>query len=429
MGILRSMIAGAAPEAMIGDRVSRCGDMLNLAGHDVCLAHFPRIHCLGAGKGASRMFSALFPILKDRLRGGMLIVPGTPPRASGNVRFLRGNHPLAGRLSIRSTRKLLAYIDLRIHPEDLVIVLVTGGASALLAAPRAGIPFKDWRRANQILLGSRAPIREINSVRTAISRIKGGGLARRIHPATLWTLVISDVIGSPPETIGSGPTVISHRPGAGALAEILNRSGIDAALFPESVRNALAHPENPPPLSLPPENFVLLGDNSVALQAGCRAARTAGFHTGILTRRLRGTVDSAARRLARVIHRHAVDSRPRAWVFGGETTVRITGRGKGGRNQELVMRMIRELRNLERPFFFASAGSDGIDGPTSAAGAWITRETTRRLAAHEAALTSALRKNDSYRFFRRFGGLIQTGPTGTNIMDLGVILLPRSPAR
>ncbi len=422
MEILSAMLEAAAPEAMIRNHVARSGEMLKISGREIHLGRFRHVHCLGVGKGAARLFAALHPLLSDRLQGGVIIGPEKSSREKSPVTFLRGDHPIPGRRSLRSTRLLIHYIHNQIREKDLVIFLLTGGASALTAAPLPGIPIRDLQRLNQVLMSSHASIGEINAIRATFSRVKGGGLARLIHPASLWTLAVSDVIGSSPGIIGSAPTIQSGPLDAAGLEEILYRNGIPHAAIPRSIWNTMDHPCNRDEIEFPPEVYTLIGDNTTALEAGCRTAADLGYTSGILTRRLQGPVEPAARRLARIIRRHV--DRSRAWVFGGEITVQVRGKGKGGRNQELVLHLARELQNLDRPFFFASMGSDGIDGPTSAAGAWITKASARRLASHEVALSRALKKNDSYRFFRRFGNHIRTGPTGTNIMDLGVILLP-----
>lgn len=416
--ILAAMTAAVDPEQLIHGAVKRKGDRLTINAATIHLPEFSHVHCLGAGKAATAMYRGLLPMIRDRLAGGVLVAPRGVPGIPGPVSLQTGNHPFPGRNSLAATRRLLRYVDERVGPDDLVFFLLSGGASALLAAPRNHIPVQQWLRLNRQLVSSGAPIREINQVRSVLSRVKAGGLARRIYPAALWTLAISDVVGSLPETIGSGPTAPVSAPPVSDVRPLLVRCGLSPFI---SLLDIAAATSRPGPL--PPGKFQVIGDNEVALEAGRRVAMKAGFCAGILTRRLQGPVDSAARRLARVMRWFQNSRAPRAWVFGGETTVDVKGDGRGGRNQELILRLLTEVRDLPGPWYAACMGSDGIDGNSPAAGAWISHESARVLVAQKRKLDLALRQNDSYRFFRRFGGLIQTGPTGTNVMDLGVILI------
>ncbi|MBN1197493.1 MAG: DUF4147 domain-containing protein [Candidatus Aminicenantes bacterium] len=422
--ILDAMTKAVDPGVLIHRAVKRRGDQLTINGAGINLPDYSRVHCLGAGKASAAMYLELLPMVQDRLAGGIVVAPPGAPDMPGPVSLLTADHPVPGRRSLAATRRLLLYVEERIGPGDLVLFLLSGGASALLAAPRSRVPAHKWQRLNRHLVSSGAPISDINCVRSALSRIKAGGLARAIYPAALWTLAISDVIGSHPETIGSGPTAPVSKNFNPAARKILQRHGLSSFLY-------LLDPATPTlrPGPLPSGRFAVIGDNRIALEAGCRAAAEAGFSAGILTSRLQGSADSAARRLARVMRRFLDPCTPRAWVFGGETTVKVKGRGKGGRNQELVLRLLTRVDNWPGSWYAACMGSDGIDGNSPAAGAWISYHAAARLKRRQKEMETALRENDSYRFFRRFGGLIETGPTGTNVMDLGVILLaPGGPA-
>jgi glycerate-2-kinase len=416
--ILDAMVAAVDPQILVRRAVQRSGDQLNLNGIRIDLAHYHQLHCLGAGKAAAAMAAGLLPRIHDRVYGGVVITPRGVTADIAPVSRLNGDHPLPGHRSRAATRALLRYVDQHIGSRDLVFFLLSGGASSLLAAPPGGISTRRWHRLNRQLLFCGAPIAEVNRVRAMYSQVKGGRLARRIFPAALWTLAISDVIGSSPGTIGSAPTVAAATPDLMQARAICRRYGLSCDL---SLLNNPHPPFDDGPF--PPGGYHLVGDNRTALEAGCMQAAAAGFPAAVLTTRLQGAVEAAAQRLSTAMRRFRGARPPRAWVFGGETTVRVRGNGRGGRNQELVLRLLSRLRDLPGPWCVACMGSDGIDGNSPAAGAWISHESAGRLCGLESALERALENNDSHRFFRRFGGLVGTGPTGTNVMDLGVILM------
>jgi len=413
------MIAAVDPEQLVRRGVRLEGDDLFLHNNRLHLGGCTRVHILGAGKAAAPMSAGIRRILGNRLTGGVIISTGASPGPAGPVDHGTGDHPVPGRRSLAATRELLGYVDTQIGPDDLVLFLISGGASSLLTAPLPGVNQRKWRRLQAALVTRGLPIREINLVRSAFSLVKAGGLAARIYPASLWTLAISDVIGSAPETIGSGPTTRISPPEREKVRRILENHGL--AVFIPLLDNIPPRRESP---EYPPGGYLVIGDNRTALEAGRDAAADLDFPARILTRRLQGPVDVAARRLGRVMRRQRPASGKQALLFGGETTVRITGRGRGGRNQELMLRLLGELRDLPGPWLAACLGSDGVDGNSPAAGAWISHHAAARLRGREKEMETALRKNDSYRFFRKNNGLIETGPTGTNVMDLGVILLP-----
>jgi len=413
------MLAAVDPENLVRRAIRRQGQELRIAETRLQLGDYRRVHCLAAGKAAAAMCRGLRPEIRDRLAGGIAVTPPGRARVPGPVSRRTGDHPVPGRRSLAATQALLNYIATQVGPEDLVFFLLSGGASSLLAAPRPGIRARDLTGLGHALVACGAPIDEINRVRSVFCRIKSGGLARCIHPATLWTLAISDVPTAPVETIGSGPTAPVTPASIDEARQVLLDNGL-ARFAPLLQRLSASGPPGP----LPPGGYLIIGDNSTALEAGRLAAEEKGFFATILTGRLQGAVPAAARRLDRVMRRCRDHSRPRAWLFGGETTLRVTGTGKGGRNQELALRLLWHLRSMPGPWYAACMGSDGIDGNSPAAGAWISHAAVPRLAGRENALQAALQNNDTYRFLRRFGGLIRTGATGTNIMDLGVILLP-----
>ncbi len=308
-----------------------------------------------------------------------------------------------------------------LKPEDHVIFLLSGGASALLADVPEGVSMEELQHAFQLLLNSGADITEMNTVRKHLSAIKGGQLARAIHPASVHSILLSDVPGNDPAVIGSGPTVADQTTFADALTVIdkydlrdLIASGIlyhleqgEAGLIPETAR----------PGELPHATYVVAASNRIALEAAAHKADKLGYHAQILTDQATGK----ARELAASLVQTALTYKgpfPACLLAGGESTVQVTGNGLGGRNQELALAAGLLIKDHPQITFLA-AGTDGIDGPTNAAGAVIDAET---LAMGPDPIPF-LDNNDSWHYFHQTGTHILTGPTNTNVMDLAVILI------
>jgi len=303
-----------------------------------------------------------------------------------------------------------------------------------LAAPAAGITLNDKIACTRLLQNAGADIHELNAVRKHLSSIKGGGLARLLAPRPVLSLILSDVVGDDIATIASGPTAPDATSYADCLEifeklEISDR--VPAAVKKRFELGAMGEvPETPKsgdPVFRSCEN-IIVANNTQACSAALRAARKMGYHSMVLTSRLDGDNGEAAR-----FHMNIVDEivlnqrplrRPACLISGGETTVRVTGTGKGGRNQEFVLHCVRRLAQIQAPCVVASIGTDGTDGPTEAAGALADNTSLMRcLKFGSGFLAASLKNNDSYTFFKRLGDLIITGPTRTNVMDLHIILI------
>jgi hydroxypyruvate reductase len=322
----------------------------------------------------------------------------------------------------------IAQIAAAAGPADLVICLISGGASALLPLPAGGITLQEKQDTTRLLLASGATIHQINTVRKHISRIKGGQLARLAAPARVESLLLSDVVGDDLDVIGSGPTAPDASTFAAAGA-VLDRYQIRRRV-PASVRHRVEQgergeiPETPKPgdsLFARVRNTVV-GGNRLALDAAARAARQLGYRTLILSSTIQGETREIARMHAAIAREIAATGRPirppACIVTGGETTVTIRGDGLGGRNQEFTLAAALDIAGLDRVVVF-SAGTDGSDGPTDAAGAIADGETLARNP--DARLF--LDRNDSYHYFQSLGDLVVTGPTNTNVMDVRLILV------
>lgn len=337
--------------------------------------------------------------------------PATPDPPVAGVACVVGGHPLpdAGSLTAGAA---CAEILKGAGPHDLVLALISGGGSALLELPVNGISLEDLRLLTDLALRSGAPIEALNRMRWRLSQIKGGGLLRLAAPARVLGLILSDVIGNPLEIIASGPTV-QPEPGGETAWAIAQRYGLAERLpayIGERLRSAPAAAA-----AAPVENRII-GSNRLAAEAALEAARSLGYAVRYLGDDWRGEAREAGRRFAREVLK-ARWAEPMCVIAGGETTVRVVGKGLGGRNQEFALAAALELDG-QRDVSVAAFGTDGVDGPTDAAGAVVTGETlgeARRLALNPQAY---LDDNDAYRFHRALDTLLMTGPTGTNVNDL-----------
>jgi len=346
------------------------------------------------------------------------------PARIGRIRVLEGEHPVPGRGSFAATRALVR--ALRRSPEDAtVLLLLSGGASALLAMPARGISARDKVRLNRAILEAGLPVSDMNTVRKHVSLVKGGGLLRLAAPREVVTLALSDVVGDDLATIGSGPAVADPTTAADA-ARALAR-GVDVRRIPRAVRRLLAagHAETVKPGDrlLARSYARVVGSNRTARAAAARRARALGYRVVRVAGDLSGPASACGVALARSLPRSP--GLPTAVVAGGETVVDARGtRGRGGRSQELALSAARALRGTG--WVLLAAGTDGVDGATPAAGAIVDGVTAARAGAR--AVARALAEHDSHGFFARHGGAFETGPTGTNAMDLVLALHPGSRA-
>jgi glycerate 2-kinase len=331
-------------------------------------------------------------------------------------RVLSAGHPVPDENGYRAAKFVMAELA-RATANDCVIVCVSGGSSALLPAPVAGVTFDDKVNVNDLLLASGLDITQMNLVRQNLSDLKGGGMLRRAQPAKVISYILSDVVGDDLRVVGSGPTL----PAIGGKSEardLLTKTGLYPQL-PQSVRD---HLEAEADLTdrLVEHKPILIGGNSVSAAAMAQAA------TAVLdSTPLEGLVDQAAKKVADTIAKTCKrNSGPIALAFGGETTVMLTGSGKGGRNQELSLRVAQLLAEVTfvRNWCFLSGGTDGRDGPTDAAGGLVDCGTLGRIAKRGGDISKLLSNNDSYKALAMSGDLLMTGATGTNVADLQLFL-------
>jgi glycerate-2-kinase len=430
LGALEVALSAADPRVSVKNNVRLKGKMLNIMKKKYSLDDFDSIHVIGAGKASGYMAEALFYILNDRITDGLVIIPRDLKARlrTGRIRLWKANHPIPDNMGVRGVQQMLLTLG-KVTKRDLVICVISGGGSALMPLPFDGITIMDKQRVTEDLLRSGANITEINAVRKHLSAIKGGRLAEILQNARTVSLIISDVVSDRLDTIASGPTAPDSTTFRDA-AHVLMKYGLWDSLN-RNVKGIIQMgrsgkiPETPKPGSRVfrnVRNFVI-ANNETACKAALNHLRSRGIHSRLLTTSLQGEAREVGRSVAslakKIKKRQHIE--PRAVIMGGETTVTVTGDGKGGRNQELVLATsmgISKLRNVA----VASIGTDGIDGNSNAAGAIADVFTMERARSLNLDPTKFLCDNDSHTFFKKLHDTIQTGSTGTNVNDILILL-------
>lgn len=411
--ILRAGLAAVEPGRLVRAHLVREGDLVRVGG--LRLGPKRRVFVVAVGKAAIPMARTALRVLGARVAEGIVIAPQRPPRMP-RTRGFKSGHPVPDAAGIRASR---AVIDLlaRAHKDDVVLLLLSGGASALMPAPIDGITLGDKQQVTELLLKRGAAISEINAVRKQLSALKGGGFARLAAPARVVALVLSDVPGDDPRTIGSGPTV--EDPGAATVARRTFRRFVRAGEVSDAVVAALKR-KRPDGVAGRVRTLVI-GSGGTFAQAAAGAARALGFRTRVAPMALEGEARRCGPRLVASFEA-ARSNRPACLIATGETVVRVTGTGRGGRNQELALASVGLLAKATRPTVLAAFATDGRDGHSSASGGLVDDRTARRARTRGLDIDDALARNDSERALETLGALIVTGATGTNVADVCLIL-------
>ncbi len=419
--LLDAALARVAGGAVVGAAISHEGGGLRLAGQPIAAGEGLRV--LALGKAAVPMARALVDAAGDRVRAGLAVTkPGHGGPLEG-IAVREAGHPVPDGRSEAAGAEVLAFAEAS-GPDDVLVVLLSGGASALVAAPLPGLTRDDLAATTAALLACGADIGELNTVRKHLTAVSGGRLARRSGAARVLVLALSDVAGDDPAVIGSGPCAPDPTRHADALA-VLERHGV-AGEVPGRVRAHLeagaageleesAKPGDPAFARVVSR---VLATNRDACQAAAAAARERGIAAEILEPELAGEARRVGERLAARARRSPGPER--VWIAGGETTVTLRGDGRGGRSQELALAAALALEGDGRITLLA-AGTDGSDGPTQAAGAFADGGSVARGRERGVEARDCLARNDSHGFFAREGGLLVTGPTGTNVRDLVLV--------
>ncbi|MEQ8764078.1 MAG: DUF4147 domain-containing protein [Planctomycetota bacterium] len=432
LGHALSAIHGAAVAATRADRaadrnVRLEGDRLRLGEGSVSLRGDRKIWVVGGGKAAAQVAAVLEVKVGSRIAGGLIVVKDGHGLPLPNIEVVEAAHPVPDERGEAAAQRVLAMVS-EIPEDDLLIVVLTGGGSALLAAPADGITLEDKVTVTDQLLRAGAEIEEINAVRKHLSAIKGGLLARAARPKEIVTLLVSDVLGDPPDVIASGPTAGDATRFSTAQA-VLKRYSLWEEVparvrtrIEAGVRGDIAETPRPDDARIAGVRHVLLANNAAALNAAERQADELGYETIRLTSRLRGEAKEAGRFFGALAWEAAQRGDAVCFLAGGEVTVTLDRMGLGGRCQELALSAAREMDGLRRPVVLLAAGTDGTDGPTDAAGAFATPRTWSRAFSSGIDPEKGLREHDAYPVLRATADLFVTGPTGTNVLDLYLIL-------
>jgi glycerate 2-kinase len=431
MEILRASLQASHPASAIETHLKVEAHKILADGHGFDLNDVERVFVIGFGKASSSMARAVEKMLGERIEGGLIITKTGYVEDLSRMDLVEADHPIPDEKGVQGTQRIMALLK-DAKEKDLVISLISGGGSALLIAPSTGITLKEKQKLTDLLLRSGASIQEVNAVRKHISQVKGGRLAQIAYPAKMLSLILSDVVGDRLDSIASGPTAPDNTTFSDCL-NILKKYELFEKI-PESIRRHLKQnlnkKENETPKPDDPffENVtnVIIGSNYFALKAAEKKARELRFNTLIFSHTVTGDTTKAAVEHSQLAKRIKENDEPvpapACVISGGETTVKVKGKGLGGRNQEFALVCAMEIDGMEDAVIL-SLNTDGTDGPTDAAGAFCDGKTIHRAKKLNLDPKKHLENNDSYHFFDRLGGLIKTGPTNTNVMDIHLILM------
>jgi len=404
---------------------------LHVNGYSFDLKRFKNVYVVGGGKASGSMAEALEEILGKHVTNGLVNVPHGSKQNTRIIKLHEASHPVPDEAGVEGTRRMLEMAE-QAEEDDIVICLISGGGSSLMPMPRGEISTADKRDITDALLKCGATINEINTVRKHISGFKGGWLAKRAYPATILNLILSDVVGDPLDFIASGPTVPDSTT-FGDATKVLKKYVLwDKS--PGSIIKVLSEGEKGTIPETPKANDnafkkvfnVVVGNNRLASITAREYLKSEGLNTLLLTATMEGEARHAGVMLASTAREVSVSGnpipKPAGIIAGGETTVTVTGKGLGGRNQEIALAAAQKLKDMDGAVV-ASLSTDGVDGPTDAAGAIADGKTLTRAGEIGLNPEEYLAENDSYHFFLKLNDLIITGPTGTNVNDVSVIVV------
>jgi glycerate-2-kinase len=428
---LESALNAVDPKRIIKSKLSLKNSTLHVNGHSFNLKKFKKIYVVGGGKASGSMAEALEEVLGKHIQKGFVNVPRGSRHETSIIELHEASHPIPDEAGVEGTRCMLEMAE-QAKEDDLLICLISGGGSSLMPLPRGGISVADKREITNALLKCGATINEINTVRKHISDFKGGWLAKKAYPATILNLILSDVVGDPLDFIASGPTVPDSTTFSDAVKVLKTHELWSKA--PASIRRVLSDGEKgiiPETPKAGDEAFkkvlnVVVANNRFASLAAQEHLKSEGLNTLLLTATLEGEAKHVGVILASIAREISASGnpvpKPAGIIAGGETTVTVTGKGRGGRNQEIALAAAQNLESTNG-VVVASLSTDGVDGPTDAAGAIVDGKTLKRATKMGHAAEKYLAQNDSYSFFSKLGDLIFTGPTGTNVNDVSVIIV------
>jgi glycerate-2-kinase len=428
---LESALNTADPKLIIKSKLLLKNSTLHVNGYSFDLKKFKNVYVIGGGKASGSMAEALEQILSKHVTNGLVNIPyGSKPNTK-IIKLHVASHPVPDEAGVEGTRRMLEIAE-QAKEDDLIICLISGGGSSLMPLPRGKISIADKGELTNALLKCGATINEINTVRKHISDFKGGWLAKKAYPATILNLILSDVVSDPLDFIASGPTIPDSTTFSDAVRVLKKYSLWDRA--PASIKKVLSEGEKgiiPETPKADDEAFkkvynVVVGNNRFASLAACEKLKSEGLNALLLTASLEGEARHVGIMLASIAREIAASGnpiqKPAGIIAGGETTVTVTGKGLGGRNQELALAASLKMKGMDG-VVVASLSTDGIDGPTDAAGAIVDGKTLARAAKAGLNPEEYLAENNSYNFFSKLDDLIFTSPTGTNVNDISAIVV------
>jgi hydroxypyruvate reductase len=424
--VMQAALAAVEPGEAVRRALRRADDQLTVGGQTYDLTAYDRVIVVGAGKASAPMAAAVEEVLGAQVATGLVVVKHGHTHPTRTVQLREASHPIPDQTCVDGTAELVSLLGTT-GPRDLVVVVLSGGGSALMLLPAEGLSLADMQRTTDLLLRGGATINELNTIRKHLELAKGGGLARLAAPSDVLALVLSDVVGNPLDVIASGPTVPDTSTFADACA-IVERFGLMEQL-PERVSARLKAgrageiadtPKPGDPLFERVQTLVV-ASNELAAEAGARQAESDGLTSLVLSTYIEGEAREVGKVVAALAReeraRNGPVKRPCCLVLGGETTVTVRGSGLGGRNQELALAASLKIAGLD-DVIVAALATDGNDGPNDATGALADGSTVARARALGLDPDHYLATNDSYHFFEPLGDLLLTGPTNTNVNDL-----------
>ena len=431
LNCLESAVNSVDPKRIIESRVQLRNSTLKVDQYSFDLRKFKHVYVVGGGKASGSMATALEQILGKHITSGLVNVPKKDVHKTKIIQLHGASHPIPDESGVEGTRRMLEIAE-QAEEDDMVICLISGGGSSLMPLPRGKISIADKKTLTDALLKSGATINEINTVRKHISDFKGGWLAKKAYPATIVNLILSDVVGDPLDFIASGPTVPDSTTFSDAIRVLEKYRFWNEA--PRAIRKVLTDgekgiiPETPKAGddAFKKAHNIIIGNNRSASLTARESLKTAGLNTLLLTATLEGEAKQVGTILGTIAREVCASEnpvpKPAGIIAGGETTVIVTGKGLGGRNQEIPLAASTRLNGLDGTVI-ASLTTDGVDGPTDAAGAIVDGKTLARAAELGMKPEQFLAENDSYHFFEKLEDLMFTGPTGTNVNDISVIIV------
>ncbi|MCJ7575032.1 glycerate kinase [Candidatus Bathyarchaeota archaeon] len=429
--VLEAALNSVDPYKAVLNNLKIVDGKLRVGNFEASLDDLRKIVVIGGGKAGGAMAEAVESVLGDRVSGGCVnVLQGTEFRYNlKKIRLQGASHPIPNNDGVRGVAEMLMLIS-SMREKDLVICLISGGGSALMPYPAEGISLEDKQDVTSRLLMKGATIDDLNAVRKHLSAIKGGQLARRCYPTRVVSLILSDVVGDPLDTIASGPTspdTTTFRNAVDVLKKYKLWDDICSQVrerLEYGVKKVIVETPKPGDEIFNHVTNIIVGNNSIAAESAAEAAEALGYNSLIVSTMVEGEAAEVGTVLAGIARELAAKGRPlkppAAVIVGGETTVNVRGSGRGGRNQELALSLARRITGLKA--VAASLATDGIDGPTEASGAIVDGETSTKASKAGLSIEKFLAENDSHSFFKKIGDTIVTGPTGTNVNDLVLII-------